>query len=300
MSIKHRALKTAVGAAGIVSKLTASAGGTIGRTFKYEVLRTTRTHILCGNPRNELYVVNTKDSIIGRELFVTGEFDFAKFIRATEVLLRHRAGWQPRVLIDVGANIGTICIPAVRRGYVERAIAIEPDPENCRLLRANLELNGLASRVVVHEAAAGAREDEELELQLSDYNLGDHRIYVPSGPETSRLQGRKSVKVKSRTLNTLCAEDVGADLLVWMDIQGAEGFALAGADALMQQSVPMVLEFWPEALARSGSFPLLQVAVANYSGFVDLAAPDQVYPISRLNMLLETLGAHGTTDIAVF
>ncbi len=33
-------------------------------------------------------------------------------------------------LIDIGANIGTICIPAVKCGLFDRAIAIEPEPLN--------------------------------------------------------------------------------------------------------------------------------------------------------------------------
>ena len=66
---------------------------------------------------------------------------------------------KPEILIDIGANIGPICIPAVKRNYVKQAIAIEPGPDNARLLRANVALNSLHDRIIVHECAVGASEE---------------------------------------------------------------------------------------------------------------------------------------------
>ena len=47
------------------------------------------------------------------------------------------------IFLDIGANIGVICIPAVSRGLVEEAIAIEPESENFKLLKLNISLNNL-------------------------------------------------------------------------------------------------------------------------------------------------------------
>ena len=38
--------------------------------------------------------------------------------------------YQIKKLYDIGANIGVTCIPAVNRGYVKQAIAVEPESEN--------------------------------------------------------------------------------------------------------------------------------------------------------------------------
>ena len=37
--------------------------------------------------------------------------------------------------LDIGANIGVICIPAVKRGLVESANAVEPERKNFELLQ---------------------------------------------------------------------------------------------------------------------------------------------------------------------
>ena len=100
-------------------------------------------YLVTGHP--EHFVVSTADKVIGREVFLHGEFDFAKLQTALAILARegHPA---PTHLIDVGANIGTITIPALKRGLIQTATAIEPHPHNLRLLRTNIALNGLEDR----------------------------------------------------------------------------------------------------------------------------------------------------------
>ena len=88
----------------------------------------------------EHFVIDTRDKSGGaKQIFATGELDFFDFTKTLELLQQHHGYLGiPTLLIDVGANIGQICIPAVARGYSKRAIAIEPEPHNCRLLRPTL------------------------------------------------------------------------------------------------------------------------------------------------------------------
>lgn len=271
------------------------------RAIGFDALGAKQNLILCEWPGKETFIVSADDQIIGQEVFLSGEFDFNKFVAAYEVLLRHRNGRRPALLIDVGANIGTICIPALARGFVDRAIAIEPDPLNCRLLRANTELNELASRMTVHQLAAGPVDGESLELERSEYNLGDHRIRAPNAAPAVGAEKRHTVTVGSARLDTICSEQLDEDILVWMDVQGFEGFALAGSEALLRRKVPLVLEFWPAGMARSGSFPLLKSSLAEYGGFIDLKDPDVMRPISELQALHDEIGfgEDATTDILV-
>ena len=69
-------------------------------------------------------------------------------------------------MVDVGANIGPICIPAVTRGYVQQAVAVEPNPDNCRLLRVNVALNGLHNKIAVEECALAPVGMMSLPLEL--------------------------------------------------------------------------------------------------------------------------------------
>jgi FkbM family methyltransferase len=265
------------------------------RLLAFEALGAKSGFVVCDRPGKETYIVGARDEIIGRELFLTGEFDFDKFWAAYELLERHRGGRRPRVLMDVGANIGTICIPAVARGLVERAVAVEPDPRNCRLLRANIHLNGLGERIRVEESAAGSSDGETLQLTLSEHNFGDHRI---SAAEARK--DRQSVSVRSGRLDTLCADLLDQDVLIWMDVQGYEGFALNGAKAFMAKRTPLVIEFFPEALEESGSFPLLTDAVSGYDGFWDLADPSIMYPMAEMDALRSRLAQrNGTTDLLI-
>jgi FkbM family methyltransferase len=182
------------------------------------------------------------------------------------------------LFIDVGANIGTSCIPAVARGYAKRAIAIEPEPHNCRLLRANIALNGLDNRITVHESACGIQDNETLELALSDEdNIGDHQIRPDGGNG-----GRKTVKIQSNTLDTSCP-DVCDGTLIWMDTQGYEGYVLAGAARWLGAGAPLVMEFAPYLMERNQSFELMKNALAQYASFHDLwrdwGEPERFHPI---------------------
>lgn len=87
----------------------------------------------------ETWLLPTSDSVISPQLCAEGEFDLKKLVTAIQVL----RGYRLTTIIDVGAHIGSICVPAVSRGWFARAIAIEPDPINFSLLKANLLLNGV-------------------------------------------------------------------------------------------------------------------------------------------------------------
>src|SRR5580658_5386055 len=154
------------------------------RRLIFDVLAYNRnTTLFYTNFGREQFLVDIHDQTIAKSVFASGEHEFHKFVLAIELLRKHEVYAEgENLLIDVGANIGVICIPAVARGYVKRAIAIEPDPGNCRLLRTNVALNGLTETVSVHEVACGTLDGEKLLLELSDDNFGDHRIRVSESP----------------------------------------------------------------------------------------------------------------------
>jgi FkbM family methyltransferase len=251
----------------------------------FEQRRDRQTYALCD--LKEQYVVSTQDNIIGRVLFDVGEFDFNKFEIAHQAIVAN-TGKRPKTLIDIGANIGTICIPAVARGLVKNAIAIEPSPENCRLLRANIELNDLHGRIMVHETAVGPRDGEILSLALSPDNLGDHRI--ATGIASSEGEGRQIIKVRSDTLDHVLEDLRDQNLLLWMDVQGFEGFVLAGSRNLLEDKPPLVMEFWPRGMPRESSFQLVKTAIGHYVNFIDLAHPDRLRPIGDLDLLYDEIG----------
>ena len=101
-------------------------------------------------------------------------------------------------------------------------------------------------------------------LELSEDNHGDHRVRTESRDNTQMVYDesrRDVVDVSTIPLDELLSRnkiDVEQIGLVWIDTQGHEGYVLSAAKSLEQAKVPIVLEFWPYGLKRSGGFPLLR------------------------------------------
>jgi FkbM family methyltransferase len=270
------------------------------RNMGYDVLSRFQPRVLC-MPANggEQYVVKAADQYLGRDVFVTGEFEFHKFGQALRLVAEHRDGWQPKVLINVGANIGTICIPAVARGLVESALAIEAEPDNTRLLRANIALNGLDDRITAVGAAAGAEDGKTLTLELACDNFGDHRVRVSDAPGEFGEAGREVISVPSSTIDTLAAGLPLDDTFLWMDVQGFEGFVLAGAKSILAKKQPLVLEFGPYYMDRAQAWEPLRQSISHYTGFIDLSSDHVLRPMSQLEALRNELTGTSFTDILV-
>ena len=129
------------------------------------------------------------------------------------------------VFVDVGANIGTQTVHALRAGPFSRAVAFEPEKRNAKLLNMNLAANDMTARTTVFAKAAGAT-DGEARLFLHPRNKGAHAIDSQPSPDTV-----KSVVVPVTRLDTalralnLQAEEIG---LIWIDVEGAEAETVRG------------------------------------------------------------------------
>ena len=75
-------------------------------------------------------------------------------------LRAHVRAWERRKkrYLDLGANIGTFSIKTASRGY--KVIAFEPDTENCEILKQNVALNHLESRIQVEQKAIHASREK--------------------------------------------------------------------------------------------------------------------------------------------
>lgn len=228
-----------------VSKLLLSpleSGPALLRRAAYDAMPT--PYLVTG--RNEHFVVSTDDKAIGRELFLHGEFDFFKLLTALAIIKRE--GLPPPLhLIDVGANIGSIVIPALARNLMLSATAIEPHPKNLRLLRANIALNGLCERVRILAQAVGAESGVTLFLHESTTNSGNHMI------------GHTGIPIPASRLDDL--ELQHDNTLLWLDIEGYEGHALRGAFDLLTSGMPVVCEYNTQYLEQSNGMELFQKAL---------------------------------------
>jgi FkbM family methyltransferase len=213
--------------------------------------------------------------------FVRGFFDEAT-VRSMLVALARHAGIatvEGLTVLEVGANIGTETVSLLVQHGIERVVAVEPDSENVRILRANLALNGVQDRVVIYEMAL-SDADGVVVFERSENNWGDHRVRVAgsSAPALHDEGLRVTSEVPARRLDSLVdAGEIDLDDidLVWIDAQGHEGHILDGAERLATAGIPVVTEYWPYGLRRAGALDRFHALVAQrYNAIVDLRQPE--------------------------
>lgn len=222
------------------------------------------------------YYVATTDSQLGRVVFGQGHYEQEVMACAFQIL-EATSGRVPfladRVFVDIGANVGTSTIPAIKVFGAARAVVFEPELRNYKLLRCNLIANDLDDRVQTFRLALSDRASLGV-LELAEASWGDHRIRRRPDVADGRYaeSQRPTVEVELARLDDL---DLDLDALgvVWMDTQGHEGHVLAGASRLLDSDVPVVIEYWPYALERAGGLGLLWDLVAqHYRRVVDVRA----------------------------
>jgi FkbM family methyltransferase len=273
------------------------------------------TRYLAAVAGDATFIVSTEDKHIGRSLFGKrgrGELGvLTRAVNAIEGLFGPDAIAQ-RGFVDVGANIGTTTVPALLSHRFESALAIEPEPENVRLLRLNVLLNDLEARVTVLPVAASNQVGSS-ELVVNRSRGGKHWIMTDR-----RKLGRKHrsedtvLRVETVTLDHLIETGVlnpERTGLVWMDAEAHEGHILEGASSLLARGTPLVLEWNPVILDRIGDRGMLERALAGeYTHFAgmhrsrDPAGPSfPLQPVERLPAYAEQFldRSRTKTDILV-
>jgi FkbM family methyltransferase len=176
--------------------------------------------------------------------------------------LRELHTWEPETIrclsrhtlpgmsvMDVGANIGyvsrALCRMVGSTGYV---IALEPEPFNFAVLRANLA-EAPQDRVRCVRVAAADRNGIS-DFWLDEENLGDHRTWG-AGRETARRIQVPVVRVDDLVDGSV---DVA---VVKIDTQGTDHVVVAGMERMIARTRPtIVVEFWPWGIDGAGGNPL--------------------------------------------
>lgn len=156
------------------------------------------------------------------------------------------------VVLDVGANIGTVALPlanAVKGGEGGgKVYAFEPQQVVSELLKRNVIGNGLEEIVTPVQTALGHRDDENVTMGATyfcpmnkavvevDYKSPDK---VDSGGVALGAGGER---VSMLTLDTFVAREElqRADLLK-IDVEGAEPLVLLGAKETLTKFKPVLL-----------------------------------------------------------
>jgi len=147
-------------------------------------------------------------------------------------------------VVDAGAHVGYYSMLFSRRvGPAGAVLAFEPEPENHRLLQANLLINDCRNVRVQQVALADTRG--RATLHLCEDNFGDHRLQA--------VPGRRQIEVDTLSLDEALG-DFEPDL-VKIDTQGAEPRIFHGMWQLIErrrEHLACLFEFAPALLARDG------------------------------------------------
>ena len=121
--------------------------------------------------KDKLSFLLHRNETISNSIFLNDEFEFSKFSQSLNYIKKKK-----RTLIDIGANIGSITIPALKKNLFKDALIFEPNPESLRLLKVNLLINNLEKKVNLKEIAlSNIKSLKTLKSDLA-YNSGDNRL----------------------------------------------------------------------------------------------------------------------------
>lgn len=206
-----------------------------------------------------------------------------------------RAVCQPGMnVLDIGANVGYYTALAIKASQGQgRIVALEPDPENFRLLEATVAANRASNVTCINGAAAD--HPGEMTLFTSSENRGDNRLY-----ESKLSNG--SVRVKTYTIDGLM-DQLGMPSLdfVKIDVQGFEGRVFDGMRETLKRSpaLTVLTEFWPFGLRSAGSDAAVMLSNLEEAGFTlyHLTAAGTVEPLANKEKLIRDYPGRRYTNL---
>ena len=137
--------------------------------------------------------------------------------------------------LDIGANFGFHTLFAAKKiGAKGQIVAIEPIPKNLRILRKNIQLNGIARNTRIEEAAIS---DSSAPFVAMGATAG--------GPDVTAAIHLKptegTLKVPNRAWDSFSWSREFAPNLVKIDIEGAELSALKSGVEFLKRVRPVLL-----------------------------------------------------------
>ena len=189
--------------------------GAMGRIFRTVKIRTRATS-------GEYAVIDTHDLgqlVSCEELLVQRIYDFSLL------------PFVPDLVVDCGGHIGLFSLLAAST-YQHAAVTVyEPEPENLKVLRRQLERFGLRIKIV--EAAVSDKEG------LSGFRVFESNSgHLNAADDPKALATERQLTVKTIDLTEHAQSWQGKKLLVKMDIEGAEA-----------QVIPRLLDRFPRDTA---------------------------------------------------
>jgi len=256
--------------------------------------------------------MSTRDQVIARLLFLTRQYEYDFSCRTLHFLKEMKLIPSSGVhMLDIGANIGIISIGLLLADQITSSIAIEPESRNYDLLKRNVKQNGLLEKIACLQMAVSDKKST-LTMELSSSNFGDHRIQsspVENNDERFNESSRQTIQVQSLPLAQILKlpeireSAASQPSMIWIDIQGYEGYVFKGAEMFLKKGLPVVSEIWPYGIMRTGmsleDFTSIVTGIWTHY-WIERRKRFIRYPITVFDRYLDELGTEGYGENVIF
>jgi FkbM family methyltransferase len=179
----------------------------------------------------ELRFAGDISSFIDRQMYLFGDYEgleIEQFLKITQ----HRAR---RVLLDIGANVGTHSLRFAR--YFDQVHAFEPNPSVWPSFERNISINNLQN-VTLHKVGLG---EEDGELPFYAINSKNHGLgtFLPEEQYDQPLIRVGQSRI-AHADSYIRATRIGPVDAVKIDVQGFEPMVLRGLRETLESSRPTV------------------------------------------------------------
>ncbi|MDR3621892.1 MAG: FkbM family methyltransferase [Paludisphaera borealis] len=156
--------------------------------------------------------------------------------------------------VDIGANIGMITLAAASKvGETGVVDAFEPNPRCAARIRSFLEHNHIG-HVRLHEMGVGD-VDAELCLSVPRHNSGEGS-FLPFDSTENTPDRYEQMTVPVHVADSILEADPRPPMMIKMDVEGFECFALKGLSRTIERHRPIVAtEVESSHLVRAGQTP---------------------------------------------
>jgi len=232
---------------------------------------TGKNEILFSNNKKIKYLLNSRDWI-SLKLFIDRSFDYSILNKATKLLGKKHLR---STLINIGAHLGSSCIPAVKENKFANSIVFEPTKKTYKLLKANILLNDVDDRIQAYNLALSNKKTK-LYLAINKGNVGGNYIAINKSKHTEI--------VKSDILDNYTYNLNKNNTLIFMDVEGHEPNVFLGAKKTIKKKIPFVFEFYP-ALLKKNWIKSYDLIFKNYKFFYDLRGKNKKQKLNKANLM---------------
>ena len=172
------------------------------------------------------------NDIIGFRSALNGKWDDT----AINILKKFNA--KKTTFIDIGANIGTTCLPAASFGY--KVIAYEANPLMTSYLLQNISLNPNL-KIITFPFALGNMNNKTVEIFENIGNQGSSSIIKDWSPgKQSKIKYKTHITTLDESLRNLNLQK-NENLIIKLDVEGYELEVIKGARNTIKEYKPIIL-----------------------------------------------------------